>query len=238
MIDTSPYEIRRHRSQWALVTPDQRVILKRATQRQVISEYLAKRRAGELSEGLDPGGLRHGYHIGITGTRTDPLPHQQHWLEHNMVQISEDLRARGIGIPGQAGSEIVYFHHGDCVGVDKFSHHIARALRWPIIVHPPREHKYRAFCKPVWMICEEMGYLARNRVMVGAISLLLSVPKDPITLQNAKGYGGAGISGTSYTTTLGLTQGLEVRICPIKDSNGLQGERIGARGVRKEDFDG
>lgn len=224
MIDTSPYIVRRSRNQWVLTTPTNLVIVTRPTQRLVHQEYVRLKEAGELPTVIDPGGLRHGYHIGITGTREEPLPHQRWWLEHTMTQISLDLRDRGIG-RGEGGSEIIYFHHGDCVGVDKYAHGIARFLGWPVIGHPPREHKFRAYCKPMWMICEEMGYLARNRVMVASINLLLSVPRVPITLQNSRGYSGRGISGTAYTTTMGLNAGVELRICPT-----VSGHHAGERG--------
>jgi hypothetical protein len=224
MIDTSPYIVRRSRNQWVLTTPTNIIVAQRATQRLVTKAYLELKQAGELPMVLDPGGLRHGYHIGVTGTRQEPLPHQRWWLEHTMTAIAEDLRSRGIG-RGEGGSEIIYFHHGDCVGVDQYAHNIARFLGWPVIGHPPREKRFRAYCKPMWMICEEMGYLARNRVMVAAINLLLSVPKDPITPESIKGYHGKGISGTSYTTTMGLNSGIEVRVCPT-----VIGHHAGGRG--------
>ena len=181
---------------------------------------------------MSGGDLRHGVHLGITGTRQALSESQRIWVHDTMYELRESLGKVGVGLQGpgrwQAGSEIIYWHHGDCVGADEFSHHVAVELSWAIVIHPPHDSKYRAYCRGAYMIAEEKGYLSRNRDIVESITpgdpgglggttggVLLSVPAKPITYDSARGFNGRGISGTSYTTVRALAEGKEVRVCPV-----------------------
>jgi hypothetical protein len=102
------------------------------------------------------------------------------------------------------------FHHGDCVGADEQAHDMMRVLRaryWPlrvdIHIHPPGDHRARAFCDAemdyrelmsvrVW---DEKDYLSRNRDIVDNTDLLIACPN---------GYDFRSHGGTSYTIRYAL----------------------------------
>lgn len=69
------------------------------------------------------------------------------------------------------------FHHGDCIGSDKEAGDLARingAKR--IMIHPPTNPKYRAFCKAD-VIYPEKPYLERDKDIVDSCQQMLATPK-------------------------------------------------------------
>ena len=72
---------------------------------------------------------------------------------------------------------VTEFHHGDCVGVDAEGHDFARGL-FDIIIHPPENPKYRAFCQGACEIRPEKEYKARNCDIVDECDLLIGMPKE------------------------------------------------------------
>lgn len=110
--------------------------------------------------------------VGITGTRKGMNKGQMALLMD--ILLVEDFTE---------------YHHGDCVGVDKqFHEFITEKIRKceykdsiDVVIHPPLDKKYRAFCKECTTIYEEKPYLERNKDLVDACSLLIAIPdKDGI----------------------------------------------------------
>lgn len=101
--------------------------------------------------------------LGFTGTRGDLTKYQM----RKMRQII-------------CHPEVVELHHGDCVGADAYAHTLALMVGKHIVIHPPKNPKYRAWCMGI--DCEwwpEKDYLARDRDIVKCSQLLLAVPKGP-----------------------------------------------------------
>lgn len=76
-----------------------------------------------------------------------------------------------------AGIEV--FHHGDCVGWDAYAHKVALDLGVPIVVHPPEDHRWRAYCtgpKGQVLILPPKPYLVRTGDIVIASFNFLAVP--------------------------------------------------------------
>ena len=73
--------------------------------------------------------------------------------------------------------------HGDCIGADNDFHNIAKDIGIDIILHPPINEKYRAFCDSK-EILEAKDYLDRNRDMINSSELLLATPKDKEVLRS------------------------------------------------------
>ena len=100
--------------------------------------------------------------IGITGTREGMTEYQAHkvyeFLE-SAKQLASDLE----------------FHHGDCLGVDVEAAAIARALGYRIVCHPPLDNHLRGYAD-YDVIYNPQGYLARDRMIVNSVDLLLVVP--------------------------------------------------------------
>lgn len=69
------------------------------------------------------------------------------------------------------------FRHGDCIGSDEEAHGLVRefAKDCRIIVHPPLNESYRAFCVGD-RICPQEDYLKRDRAIVRASSIFLATP--------------------------------------------------------------
>ena len=105
-------------------------------------------------------------HIGITGTR-------------NGCTITQIRRLFGTlwGFKGY-DHEGVFFHFGDCVGVDEQGFHLAKALGFRTISHPPKAWAYRAYCD-AYAIEPTKPYMIRNRDIVKAVAVLIVVPAGP-----------------------------------------------------------
>ena len=71
-------------------------------------------------------------------------------------------------------------HHGDCKGVDEQTHHIAKALKQRIVIHPGvgRNGKSttRAFCQGANVVLSSMGYIQRDQQIVDETDILIGVP--------------------------------------------------------------
>ena len=110
-----------------------------------------------------------GLHLGFTGTCS---------IDRKCRESIEHLHRLLITYRDQ-GYETL--HHGDAVGADHLAHEMASELGYDVIVHPPRYHSMRAFCESgnIVMTMPEKPYLARNRDIVDAVSLLVAMPVDP-----------------------------------------------------------
>lgn len=103
-------------------------------------------------------------HVGFTGTQKGMTPAQYGTL-------SELVAGWGSGL---------VFHHGDCVGADAQAHELVRALQPGARIHghPPSNSSKRS-----WRIFDSIqhprSYLARNRDIVDACTLLVATPAQP-----------------------------------------------------------
>lgn len=68
--------------------------------------------------------------------------------------------------------------HGDCVGADYTVHGIARSLEVRVVMRPPTDDTYRAFCKGAVYTYPPKPYLSRNHDIVNNTSYLIACPKD------------------------------------------------------------
>lgn len=68
------------------------------------------------------------------------------------------------------------FHHGDCVGADEEAHRLV-AKSTKIIIHPPRDQRYRA-CMTADKVHVPKEYLERNHDIVHDTELLIATPKE------------------------------------------------------------
>lgn len=101
--------------------------------------------------------------IGITGTRDGATDFQL----TNLIEFFESIKS---------SSEMVEFHHGDCVGVDVEVAAIAKECGCSIVCHPPIKPAMRGFFKSD-DYRQPLGYLQRDRNIVDETELLLVVPK-------------------------------------------------------------
>lgn len=67
------------------------------------------------------------------------------------------------------------FHHGDCIGADAIVHNIIMSNNIPIIIHPPKDNKARAYCHSN-TILPTKDYLQRNRDIVDCTDILIATP--------------------------------------------------------------
>jgi len=107
--------------------------------------------------------------LGFTGTRSSLTP----WQKRKMREI--------ISHPS-----IELLHHGDCVGADAYAHKIALEAGKTIVIHPPTNPKYRAWCMGIdvlWL--PEKPYLVRDKDIVMACDILLAVPKGPEVMRGS-----------------------------------------------------
>lgn len=76
------------------------------------------------------------------------------------------------------GMQVKQAHHGDCIGADDQFHDICRELGIPVVLHPPEDPKYRAFCEGAELIWRPRPYLDRNKDIVMACHMLIACPKE------------------------------------------------------------
>lgn len=73
-------------------------------------------------------------------------------------------------------------HHGDCIGWDAYAHEIALKAGLHIFIHPPTNHKYRAFTTgPVNQVTHLRArpYLLRNKDIAKDSYKLLAISDTP-----------------------------------------------------------
>jgi len=129
--------------------------------------------------------------IGFTGTRQGMTRLQKQLVETLLVMHN----------PKEA-------HHGDCVGSDaQFHRIICDKTESSIIVHPPTDPKYRAFCAADEtrgdMILPAKPYLDRNQAIVDYSSIMIATPR---LLREEQ------CSGTWYTVRYARKVGREIHI--------------------------
>ncbi len=74
-------------------------------------------------------------------------------------------------------------HHGDCIGSDEQFHKICYDRNIKIVMHPPINSKYRAFCLGN-IILKEKDYLVRNKDIVNDTDILIATPKGKEILRS------------------------------------------------------
>lgn len=99
--------------------------------------------------------------VGMTGARSGATEAQLRYFRWLLASMHADE-----------------LHHGDCVGADEQAHEVARDLDMRIVVHPPSNEKYRAWCDGD-VILTPQDYLVRNRAIVAATNFLIALPDGP-----------------------------------------------------------
>ena len=70
-------------------------------------------------------------------------------------------------------------HHGDCVGADSYFHDLVVALDRNLIIHPPEDPIFRAYCSTGHRIMYPTAtYLERNRNIVDESDQMIACPNS------------------------------------------------------------
>ena len=139
--------------------------------------------------------------ITMTGTRhAHKLTTQQ---KHNFAIYLKILLHHGY----------THLQHGDALGADAFAHQEATMLGFQVIIHPPTDPKFRAFCQSEDIRIPN-AYKIRNQSMVESCSLVLALPANNTERLR---------SGTWMTVRMARKQGLPIVIFypdgRVSDSN-------------------
>lgn len=94
--------------------------------------------------------------VGFTGTRAGMTRAQQETVFLLLI-----------------GCEVL--HHGDCIGADAEAHELVKGAR--IVIHPPEDDRYRAFCAEASRVLPTKPYLERNHDIVDACDILIAAPR-------------------------------------------------------------
>ena len=101
--------------------------------------------------------------MGLTGTRDGMTPPQQ-----EIVASLLDKLQPAIG------------RHGDCIGADAQFHALCLDRTLRIVIHPPTNPKYRAWCEGENVeLLPERPYIVRDHAMVDAVGVLVATPRTP-----------------------------------------------------------
>ncbi len=128
-------------------------------------------------------------------------------------------------------SEAEEFRHGDCLGSDEEAHDLAIEHGIPVIIHPPTDSRWRAWCKG-GRVKKAQGFLRRNRMIVRCTGSLLAAPAE--ATEQRRG-------GTWYTIRFAISLRRPVTVIfpsgevtpwPIPDGSGrLRYEKVGGEYV-------
>ncbi len=130
-------------------------------------------------------------HLGFTGTRNE-LTHKQLQILDLYLNNRKELHGYSI------------FHHGDCVGADRAAAYLAKKYGYHVVAHPPVDARYRAFVYSD-EVNEPKDYLERDRHIVQCSSLIVSLPRKEVTLEEILNCeNGTRRGGTYYTTRYAL----------------------------------
>lgn len=102
--------------------------------------------------------------IGFTGTRKGMTDSQ-------LAEVEKVLSAY------KGNHRLPQFHHGDCIGSDAQAHSIAKDLGYWVVVHPPINPEYRAYCEGD-QILKPLPYIVRNHAIVDACEILIATPAE------------------------------------------------------------
>lgn len=102
--------------------------------------------------------------LGFTGTRAGMSEPQKRIITELIHELDSPQRA----------------HHGDCIGADADFHKIIRDLveTCVVVIHPPLDPKYRAYCQGT-LLMPERDYLIRNKRIVDSSTIMLATPDGP-----------------------------------------------------------
>lgn len=130
----------------------------------------------------------------------------------------------------ELGLDATEVHHGDCVGADHQAHLVARFLGLRVVVHPPRERAWRAWCRGA-EVREPDGYLRRNSAIVAESERLVACPSSA----REQGRG----SGTWHAVRVARRTGVPLRVLlpdgrVMKEDPGAWRAKAGSSRERRE----
>lgn len=109
--------------------------------------------------------------VGFTGTRAGVTPQQKHRLRELV-----------------ASTRISEARHGDCLGGDVAFHDAMTHAHVEVVIHPPVDARYRAFCSGSRSE-HALPFLERNKKIVQASTVLWATPKEQDEPEPARGQG-------------------------------------------------
>lgn len=101
--------------------------------------------------------------VGFTGSRRG-MNDKQREIVYNLLKHYNP-----------SGIETTDFHHGDCLGSDAEANDIAHDLGYRVIIHPPENEKFRAYCEG-HVVLMQRGYIHRDQKIVQKAKVMLATP--------------------------------------------------------------
>jgi hypothetical protein len=71
-------------------------------------------------------------------------------------------------------------HHGDCIGGDEEIHSLCLAHGVDVVIHPPKETTWRAFCEGAVEVRDPLPYLDRDQEIVNESTVLIAAPDTAV----------------------------------------------------------
>lgn len=137
-------------------------------------------------------------HVGVTGSRLGGDRDQNLLLGIRLAELFE---------------QGAVFHHGSATGVDAYAHNVAKNIGYRVVVHPPKNPRFREYVErlPTWVrdhdvLLPEAEYMVRNLDIVNAVSTLIAVPSGTAEEQVR--------SGTWATYRMAVRLGVQTTLIP------------------------
>lgn len=114
-------------------------------------------------------------------------------------------------------------HHGDCLGADADFHRLCVSRQIPVVIHPPANAGWRAFCHGhLVKVLPAKDYLERNRDIVAAGDVLIATPAGPEMLRSGTWSTVRYAKKNGRPVFLVLPDGNVVRLCQGHEGTSTQ----------------
>jgi len=105
------------------------------------------------------------FRLGFTGSRKGMTDDQESALRQELRDLLDEY-----------GTEALEAHHGDAIGADSQFHTICQELNIPVVIHPSKDQKDRAFCEGARAERLPQKFRQQSESIVNSSDVLIAAP--------------------------------------------------------------
>jgi hypothetical protein len=105
------------------------------------------------------------FRLGFTGSRKGMTDDQESALRQELRDLLDEH-----------GTEALEAHHGDAIGADTQFHTICQELNIPVVIHPSKDQKDRAFCEGAKAERPPQKFRQQSESIVNSSDVLIAAP--------------------------------------------------------------
>lgn len=105
------------------------------------------------------------FRIGFTGSRKGLTADHQEAVRRQLTELIEEHR-----------DDELEAHHGDAIGADAQFHAACQQLEIPVVIHPSKDHKDRAYCPGAKVTHPPVEFANQSAAIVNLCQILIAAP--------------------------------------------------------------